>query len=89
MASVQQTKVDELRREVMTMREALDEADSHVTAIGRRFGLNWHEVKYMQNAEAQVLVQKADEARDAWFEKSEELREAMWYLHHPNTPFVP
>lgn len=89
MPSVQQSKVDELRREVMHLRAKLDAAEGEVYAFGRRFGLGYHEVRYMRNVEAQVLIQEADDARDRWFAKNEEHREALWYLHHAPGTFVP
>lgn len=89
MASDQQNKVNELRGEVLRLRTRLDACEGAIYEFARRHWLAYHEVAYHDTDVARAITADAANAREAWFHKNEELREAMWYLHHPPGTFVP
>lgn len=89
MPSDQQIKVDELRAEVMRLRSRLDACEGAVYEFARRHWLSYHEVEHFDNPGARAVIADAAAARTAWYYKNEELREAMWYLHHQPGTFRP
>jgi isopropylmalate/homocitrate/citramalate synthase len=86
---IQQQDVDALRHELIASKEEFDQAQAAVYRYAQDHGISFGRMEAFGSEDSEALVRIMHEAEAVHADVCRRMKEAMWYLKHPATPFTP